>query len=339
MNYERGASAEIDLTLRDGNEKLADPTSLTLQVLPPDGETEVREWPGEGIAHPSTGIFSAVIALDQAGEWEYRWQASGAVETASKGTLVVGPDSFEVGSPSPRLVTLSAFRPPAREDGSAWTKARIEGTNAAGGDSGWVEVKSVDLEPLDTDPRQPMLRGFSVLTAFRWVRITFRDSESNASAPTARVCGDGEQFRPSVAEIASSLRARTYSKGHVDPDEPMAALSGGDLLGEFTEDTQPTAAQVEREITKACTDVARRTGRVPGELLEKARGVAAVKAAAEVERSYIPTQAEDARSIFQTLRMSGDEELGQLASDVQWWVLANRPTVQKARCLLWWWVW
>lgn len=339
MSQNRGDVADLTFRIADSAGEPADPDAVSLDVERPDGTHLSREYGGEDgeLVREEAGVYSFRLELTQEGVWNYRFEATGAVQDVAEGSVVVG-EAEDPSTPSARLVTLAAFRPPPREDGVAWSKARIDGTNAPNGEDGWIEVATKDIEPLDADPRTPGLRGFSVSTSYRWLRLTFLDASSNASEPSCRVFGDGDQFRPSVAEIASILRARTYSKGRVDPDQPMAALSGGNLLGEFTENTQPTAAQVEREITKACTDVARRTGRVPGELLEKTRGVAAVKAAAEVERSYIPTQTEDARSIFQTLRMSGDEELDQLAGTVQWWVLANRP-VARGNASYWWWCW
>jgi hypothetical protein len=126
-------------------------------------------------------------------------------------------------------------------------------------------------------------------------------------------------WRPTVAQVAAILRARTYSKGTVDPDNPMKAVAGGELLGEFTAATRPTAAQVEELIDLAIADVSMRVAvEMPESLIASAQRVTAMRAASEAERSYLAEESNPAQSIYQTLRMTYEEEVEQLARNVQW---------------------
>jgi hypothetical protein len=215
-----------------------------------------------------------------------------------------------------RAVTLADFRPSPRADGEAWTKARIEKADAFEGT--WEEVKAVDLDPVDKDPTEPALRSFTIGADKEWLRIVFLDGEGNEDEPSPPVATSGHPFRPPVAQVSAILRARTYT----DADESVV---GGELSGEFSADTTPTAEQVENDlIPQSCTDLIRAVGHVPGVYLGDARRVVALGVVAEIERSYIPEQAEPDGTIFQTLRKTHAEESLSLRIALQWWAVTQR---------------
>lgn len=131
-----------------------------------------------------------------------------------------------------------------------------------------------------------------------------------------------DEWRPTVAQVAAILRARTYADDSVTGEETP---SGGELRGTFDETTTPTEDQAEESIDLAVADVSMRVAvNFPEELKASAQRVAALGAAREIERSYIPEQAEGGQSIYQTLRLTYDEEVEKLAQTIQWWVLAGR---------------
>lgn len=221
-----------------------------------------------------------------------------------------------------RTVTLADFRPSRRADGTAWTQARLEVADSAEPKE-WEAAETVDLEPVDEDPTSPALRSFTLQTDKAWARIVFLDAKGNEDMPSALIALTGSPFQPTVKQVSAILRARTYAEGS-DPE----GLTGGDLVGEFNAETRPSAEEVEQTlIPQACLDVARETGAVPGELLEDARRVAAIGAAREIERSYIPEQADETHTIFQTLRLTFDSELEALTRNLWLWTLANRGVV------------
>jgi hypothetical protein len=214
-----------------------------------------------------------------------------------------------------KTVTLADFRPSRRADGQAWTKAKIEGAATANAKS-WDLVAEVTLDPIDVDPLAPALRSFTVTTAFAWLRVVFIDKAGGEDLEVL-VSTSQHSFRPTVDEVAGILSARTYDTGG-------DGLAGGEQLGEFTEDTRPTAEQVEGRITKACTDVERATGSIPGEMIGDTRPIAAMRAASEVERSWEPEETEAGRTIYQTLRMTFESDLATLVGNLRLWTLANR---------------
>jgi hypothetical protein len=215
----------------------------------------------------------------------------------------------------PRAVTLADFRPAERADGQPWIEVRIEETDDPAGK--WSEVKSTTLEPVDEDPSEPSFRSFTTGVEKAWVRLVFLDAEGNEDAPCPMVYVAEPQFRPTVAQIAGILKARTYDMGG-------DGLAGGDLLEEFGDDTRPSAEYLEAQaIPQACIDVDRAVGPAPGFLLDDKRRVAAFRAAAESERSYIPESTEETQPIYQTLRMTYEEQAKELRQRLQWWALTK----------------
>jgi hypothetical protein len=221
-----------------------------------------------------------------------------------------------------RVITLADFRPAARADSAPWAKARVEESDDPTTD--WVEVEVKDLDPVDEDPAEPCLRSITATVTKAWARLVFLDGTGGEDAPSPIVFVAGPQFRPPVTWVSAVLRARTYTGQPPDPDNPMAVLVGGSLAGAFGADTRPTAAELENDlIPQACLDVSRAVGRVPGELLDDARRVAALRTAAEIERSYIPEQADDTKTIYQTLRLTFEEQAEALRKRLQWWGIAE----------------
>lgn len=221
-----------------------------------------------------------------------------------------------------RSVTLADFRPSRRADGTAWTQARIEVADSAEPEK-WEAAETVDLEPVDENPTEPALRNFTLRTDKAWARIVFLDAEGNEDAPSALAALTGFPFQPTVKQVSVILRARTYAEGS-DPE----GLTGGELIGEFNAETRPTAAEIEETlIPQVCVDVERATGQVPGEMLDDARRVAALGVAREIERSYIPEQADETHTTFQTLRLTFDSDLEALNRNLWLWTLANRGVV------------
>lgn len=115
-------------------------------------------------------------------------------------------------------------------------------------------------------------------------------------------------------DVAVLLRARTYSKGIVDPDDPLSSLAGGVLTGEFSENTRPNVAQVGESITKAAVEIRARLGQeVEDEaILAFARDVVAIRAAMTIELAYYPEQANPDDSIYEKLKELYEEALSSL---------------------------
>jgi hypothetical protein len=96
-----------------------------------------------------------------------------------------------------------------------------------------------------------------------------------------------DDFRPTVADVAALLRARTKDVN-------------GNEIGTFNDDTRPTSAQVVNLIETACGEIQSAMGvSPPAYLAEAARTVAAVRTAMLIELSYFPEQVRSDRSAYQ----------------------------------------
>lgn len=92
-----------------------------------------------------------------------------------------------------------------------------------------------------------------------------------------------------VDEVAVHIRARTKDKN-------------GNEVGTFTDDTRPTAAQVEEAIAEAVKLLGTVVAGVGDRCADAARAAVALGAAADIERSYFPEQSRSDRSVYQFLR-------------------------------------
>lgn len=221
-----------------------------------------------------------------------------------------------------RVITLADFRPAERSDGVPWSQARIEETDDPGKE--WSAVKTVAVEPVDEDPSEPSLRSFTAAASKDWTRLVFLDAEEGEDAPLPMFYVPGPAFRPTLAQVSAVMRARTYSAAKTDPENPMEVLAGGVQLGQFGEDTRPTAEEVETElIPAAATDLSAAIGRVPGVLLDDSRRTTALKVGAEIERSFIPETADEGKTTYQTLRMTYEAQARDLRQRLQWWALVE----------------
>jgi hypothetical protein len=106
-------------------------------------------------------------------------------------------------------------------------------------------------------------------------------------------------WRPTVADIAVLLRARTNS--------------AGSEVGTFNDSTRPTGSQVEQLVTMAVEDVASRIDvPIPARYVDRARRLAALQTATLVEASYFPNELETDSSAFrqyQAMFLTGVEAL------------------------------
>ncbi len=69
---------------------LTDPTTITLVVTDPSGNTEgTYTYAGATITKTSTGIYYKDLAVDEDGVWEFKWTATGTVADTATGTFTV----------------------------------------------------------------------------------------------------------------------------------------------------------------------------------------------------------------------------------------------------------
>src|SRR6516225_1637558 len=93
-------------------------------------------------------------------------------------------------------------------------------------------------------------------------------------------------YTPTVQDIAAMLRARTRT-------------SYGDLMNDFTDETEPTGEDVQGLIEIAVDDVSGAIGtNIPVEFQSTAKILVTYLTAANIELSYWPTQAAATNSMY-----------------------------------------
>lgn len=79
--------------IRESLWERTDPTVTTLKVKGPSGTTSTLTT-ATGLTRESAGMFYHDLSLSSAGTYYYKWQGTGACETAGEGKFTVRPSQF-----------------------------------------------------------------------------------------------------------------------------------------------------------------------------------------------------------------------------------------------------
>jgi hypothetical protein len=87
--YDLGDSVLLTFTVKTlvGGVLTLTNATVALTLTAPDGT-----HPAASVSNASTGVYTATVAPDQAGEWTYRWVATGTATTAEDGAFLVEPN-------------------------------------------------------------------------------------------------------------------------------------------------------------------------------------------------------------------------------------------------------
>ena len=91
--YEIGDKVRIKATFTVSGVK-TDPTTITLRVKSPSNVISIYTYALFEITKSATGMYHKDISITESGEWFYRWEGTGAVETADEAYLVVENSEF-----------------------------------------------------------------------------------------------------------------------------------------------------------------------------------------------------------------------------------------------------
>lgn len=131
---------------------------------------------------------------------------------------------------------------------------------------------------------------------------------------------DSDGWRPTVEQVATAIRSRTYQDGKPPSgDEILDGVVGGSQAGNFTDQTAPTDDEVEDHIDDACADVLVPFpgGVVPPAAYTAARRAATLKAALAVELAKFRTSNGGENSPYLQLRIDADKAMRVLLLTAQ----------------------
>ena len=211
------------------------------------------------------------------------------------------------------VVSFEGFVPPARYDSLPWTSVRIEEASVSTGP--WALIDTFALSPVDSDPSEPMERDFTTENATLtegWYRLIFVDATADTSLPSdpiQNVTTIAEDVRPSQAELGSLMRARTR-------------IPGGTLQGYFGDNTNPTGEQAREQLDFATDLVLTKLGMdIAPRFFRMVRRAILLKAAALIELTYYPEQANDDQSAYSLYQAQYTELIAALTDAL----LGNEP--------------
>lgn len=98
--YNIGDLVRLRITFHNTENQPADPTTIRLRVLPPDGNETQHDYdpspaPGaDTLTRHNTGIYYYDYPADQRGEHLIRWEATGTIEAADLDRFYVIGDVF-----------------------------------------------------------------------------------------------------------------------------------------------------------------------------------------------------------------------------------------------------
>jgi len=203
------------------------------------------------------------------------------------------------------VVSFVDYTPVPRFDNVAWTSILIE--ESAAEDGPWVLIDTQLMNPIDSDPAEPMAREFTTDNATMdagWYRVSFADPDNNIVRTAPAYHGTPIEWIPTLADVGAITLQRTRD-------------ANGVILGTFTDETQPTDDQVRLLIQKAVDDLRPVIGTdIPEDLIQEAQNVASLKTAMYIELTYFSNEVAQNRSPYPEYKTLYDEKSVKLANAV-----------------------
>lgn len=89
--YIQGTTIKAKSEFRSFAGELIDPTTVVLKYKTPDGALITKTYSLAEISKTSTGLYYAFITLDQAGQYNFRWEGTGPDGSVTESSLTVSP--------------------------------------------------------------------------------------------------------------------------------------------------------------------------------------------------------------------------------------------------------
>lgn len=136
-----------------------------------------------------------------------------------------------------QVITFEDYTPPQRFDSLPWTQVRIEEAPLSTGT--WATIDTLDLDPVDVDPSDPVARSFTTElasdTADLWYRVVFLDASLDESQPSTAIQNTTAAVSPyaTVGELARILKIRDPSAAQTAAMERVLLAAAGEIDSEI----------------------------------------------------------------------------------------------------------
>jgi hypothetical protein len=150
------------------------------------------------------------------------------------------------------VVTFTDYRPSPRFDGVTWDYVTIEEADSI--DGPWTQIDSIDLDPVDANPLDPLKRTFTtenVVSTDTWLRVIFNNNQGDLEptqpirSPYATTSGIAALVKSLIPMSWEALsKAQWYGESMLDLRIKTAKYTElGDVYGAQDESTYPFALQ------------------------------------------------------------------------------------------------
>ena len=85
--YDKGDLLRLTGTFNNASGTATDPTAVTLKVKAPGTALATYTYALSQVTKSTTGVYYKDISLATVGTWFYRWEGTGAVESATEGVV------------------------------------------------------------------------------------------------------------------------------------------------------------------------------------------------------------------------------------------------------------
>src|SRR5215472_5372654 len=203
------------------------------------------------------------------------------------------------------VVSFLDYTPVPRFDNVPWTTVMIEESDTEDGVYTLIDTQA--LSPVDADPTDPMSRNITTSNAtieHGWYIISFGDSLNNVQATPPTFNGEPIEWTPTLQDVGHVILSRTRD-------------DNGNVLGTFTDVTQPTDDEARIIIQQAVDDCIPLLGTdIPDELIGEAQHVCAIRAAMYIEITFYANEVAVNRSVYPELKVLFDEKVKTLSQAI-----------------------
>ena len=93
--YDKGDRVQFTAAFTNLAGAAADPTTIRFKVKRPDlTETTWVYGTDAQVVRDGVGAYHAEVDFDQSGDWTYRWEGTGAVQSAGERAVIVRASAF-----------------------------------------------------------------------------------------------------------------------------------------------------------------------------------------------------------------------------------------------------
>lgn len=135
------------------------------------------------------------------------------------------------------VLSFTDYTPPARNDDEPWTEALVQQADTSGGS--YTLIDTLDLDPLDSDPRVPQSRNLTTYeasdTPLKWYRIIWTDADAHMSLPTTPIQQLGNDVTPFTTqdELFRVLRIRTPTTDQQTAADQVLLVAAQEIMSEI----------------------------------------------------------------------------------------------------------